>query len=118
MGTAELRGSIPTPGLLRSKTDGFGLWTLSRGLARQHKEYYEQLSNSDNSRRNDYDGRGNLSDRALGEFARFFLQGMLDQIAFMTDLLQLHNLSRRIERYLQFEALNIPQNSGNELPGC
>jgi len=94
--------------LVRAKIDSFGLWTLSRGLARQRKEYYQQLSNADNRRWNDYDGRGNLSDRALGEFTLFFLKVMLDQIDFMTDLLQLHNLSTRIERYLHFEALAIP----------
>jgi Fic family protein len=94
--------------LIRIKTNSFGLWTLSRGLARQRKEYYEHLSNADNRRWNDYDGRGNLSDRALGEFALFFLRVMLDQIDFMADLLQLQNLSKRIEHYLQFETLSIP----------
>lgn len=93
--------------LIRIKTDSFGLWTLSRGLARRRKEYYEYLSNADNSRWNDYDGRGKLSDRALGEFVRFFLHAMLDQIDFMTGLLQLQNLSERIERYLQLEAVSI-----------
>jgi Fic family protein len=93
--------------LIRCKLDSFGLWTLSRGLARQRSDYYRALSNADSARWNDFDGRGNLSDRALGEFALFFLRVMPDQIDFMTDLLQLHNLCARIERYLQFEALHI-----------
>ncbi len=93
--------------MIRCKTDGHGLWTLSRGLARQREAYYQNLSNADGQRRNDVDGRGNLSDRALGEFCLFFLRTMLDQIEFMGGLLQLHDLSTRIERYLQFEALEI-----------
>jgi Fic family protein len=93
--------------LIRCRIDSFGLWTLSRGLARQRELYYDRLSNADAPRRNDYDGRGNLSDRALAEFAIFFLKTMLDQIDFMGDLLQLQNLSQRIERYLQLEALHI-----------
>ena len=93
--------------LTRCKIDSFGLWTLSRGLARQRERYYQQLSGADASRWNDYDGRGNLSDRALAEFVVFFLQVMLDQIDFMGELLQLASLSARIEAYLQLEALHI-----------
>ena len=93
--------------LVRCKVDSFGLWTLSRGLARYRQEYYEHLSNADSVRWNDLDGRGNLSDRALGGFCLFLLKTMLDQIEFMSGLLQLHNLSTRIERYLQFETLAL-----------
>jgi Fic family protein len=93
--------------LTRCKIDSLGLWTLSRGLARQRERYYQQLSGADAPRWNDYDGRGNLSDRALGEFVVFFLQVMLDQIGFMGDLLQLATLSARIEAYLQLQALHI-----------
>jgi Fic family protein len=93
--------------LIRCKADGQGLWTLSRGLARERQEYYQKLSSADSQRRSDLDGRGNLSDRALGEFCLFFLRAMLDQIEFMGGLLQLHDLSTRIERYLQFEVLNL-----------
>jgi Fic family protein len=93
--------------LIRCKIDGFGLWTLSRGLARQRELYYSRLSNADAPRWNDYDGRGNLSDRALAEFTIFFLQSMRDQIDFMGELLQLPTLCERVERYLQLEALHI-----------
>lgn len=60
--------------LVRRKVDGFGLWTLSRGLARQRQQYYERLAAADQRRRNDFDGRGNLSDRALGDFCLFMLR--------------------------------------------
>ena len=93
--------------LIRCQADGQGLWTLSRGLARHRPAYYAQLSSADQARRNDLDGRGNLSDRALGEFCVFMLQTMLDQISFMAGLLQLQNLADRIERHLQFGVLHI-----------
>jgi Fic family protein len=101
--------------LIRCKADGLGLWTLSRGLARHREAYYQHLSSADSERRNDLDGRGNLSDRALGEFCLFFLRTMLDQIDFMGSLLQLPNLSTRVERYLQFEALNLSPKVRNRL---
>ncbi len=91
----------------RCKVDSVGLWTLSRGLARQRREYYERLSNADQVRWNDLDGRGNLSDRYLGEFCVFLLETALDQVEFMSGLLELENLCTRIERYLQIETLHI-----------
>jgi Fic family protein len=93
--------------LIKCKADALGLWTLSRGLAHKREDYYHHLSDADSERRNDLDCRGNLSDRALGGFCLFFLRTILDQIDFMDGLLQLHNLSTRIERYLQFEALRL-----------
>jgi len=78
-----------------------------RGLAKEKEEYYRRLSNADAPRWNDIDGRGNLSDRALAEFASFFLRVMLDQIGFMGDLLQLQTLGLRVKRYLELEALQI-----------
>jgi Fic family protein len=69
--------------LIRCKADGLGLWTLSRGLARHRESYYQHLRAADGERRNDPDGRGNLSDRALGQFCLFLLRTMLDQIDFM-----------------------------------
>jgi Fic family protein len=101
--------------LIRCKADGLGLWTLSRGLARHRDPYYQHLRNADSERRNDLDGRGHLSDRALGEFCLFLLRTMLDQIDFMSGLLQLHNLSTRIERYLQFEALELETRNRDRL---
>jgi len=93
--------------LIRCQADGLGLWTISRGLARQRQQYYEQLSLADQKRWNDYDGRGNLSDKALGDFCVFFLQIVRDQIEFMTGLLQLERLWTRMERHLHLEALHL-----------
>ena len=86
------------------------LWGYGHFLAvwrADDKRTYKSLSDADSERRNDLDGRGNLSDRALGEFCLFFLRTALDQIEFMGGLLQLPNLSTRIERYLGFDVLNL-----------
>jgi Fic family protein len=83
------------------------LWTLSRGLARSRSKYYETLRKADSRRAGDFDGRGNLSERALAEFCHFFLTTADDQIQFMSGCLKLQDFSTRISRYLQFEALHI-----------
>lgn len=83
--------------------DGGGLWSLSRGFARNRSEYYARLSNADQERSGSSadDGRGHLSERALWEFCEFTLRVMADQIAFMEQLLDLDGLERRIEHYVR-----------------
>lgn len=87
--------------------EGGGLWTLSRGLARQRPRYYDHLQTADAGRRNDLDGRGNLTDAGLAAFCQFFLETVLDQIQFMSGLLGLSALRTRVERYFQFETLHL-----------
>ncbi len=58
--------------LHRSPVSGLGLWSVSRGLARKDIEYKVALSRADAPRRNDLDGRGNLSNEGLIFFCRFF----------------------------------------------
>ncbi|MCX5842900.1 MAG: Fic family protein, partial [Deltaproteobacteria bacterium] len=53
---------------------GFGLWSVSRGLARRNVDYKSALARADAPRRNDLDGRGNLSNEGLVHFCRFFLE--------------------------------------------
>jgi Fic family protein len=73
-----------------------GLWSIARGLARNIEKYKAHLVNCDLSRRNDLDGRGNLSEEALVDFTRFFLQTCIDQINFMENLMQPNLLRTRI----------------------
>lgn len=82
--------------------DGGGLWSISRGFARNRTEYYQRLSNADQKRSSSSadDGRGHLSERALWDFCHFTLSVMVDQIAFMEKLLDLDDLERRIEHYV------------------
>lgn len=86
--------------LTKGRLDGYGLWTMSRGLALQEKEYKSKLAQADAKRMGDYDGRGVLSDRALSSFCRFFLEVALDQISFMQDLLSLNALHRNVAFYM------------------
>ncbi len=86
-----------------------GVWSIARGLARNVEQYKQLLSNCDLPRRNDLDGRGNLSEEALVEFARFFLQACIDQVEFMEDLVQPEKLRARImiwaEEEIRLDAL-------------
>jgi Fic family protein len=73
------------------------LWSVSRGLARQRQAYRSHLAQADQQRQNDYDGRGNLSMAGLTQFCQFFLETCLDQIDFMSSLLEPTQLLQRIE---------------------
>jgi Fic family protein len=81
---------------LLEQLDSGGVWSVARGLARNVQEYKTLLSNCDATRRNDLDGRGNLSEEALAEFTRFFLTVCIDQVAFMESLAQPAKLRTRI----------------------
>ena len=83
------------------KLDGYGLWNVSRGLARRRDDYRKFLAAADSERENDTDGRGNLSDRTLTEFCRFFLEICLDQAEYMNNLLSLNGFLERLESYVQ-----------------
>lgn len=81
-----------------------GLWSISRGLARGlvgRSEYKLRMDDADSPRRGDLDGRGNLSQAALGEFVLWFLRVALDQVRFMAGLFELETLSRRLRNYVE-----------------
>lgn len=84
---------------IKAGVDSGGLWTISRGLARRQADYQATLANADERRINDYDGRGYLSQRYLGEFCRFFLDTAADQVEFMEELLALDGMLNRIAGY-------------------
>ena len=89
--------------MLRRLGIGSSLWAISRGLARNVSEYKALLMAADQPSQHDFDGRGNLSGRALLEFYRFFLRVCIDQVRFMHALLDPANLLRRMELYCQEE---------------
>ncbi|MES1991384.1 MAG: Fic family protein [Pseudomonadota bacterium] len=64
------------------------LWSLARGLARNVDAYKTHLAECDLTRRNDLDGRGNLSEEALAKFTEFFLKTCINQIEFMEALMK------------------------------
>src|SRR5579872_6920940 len=76
--------------------DTGAVWSISRGLARNVGEYKSYLAACDLPRRNDLDGRGNLSEENLAEFTKFFLTICLDQVKFMEELMQPDQLRTRI----------------------
>lgn len=86
---------------------GYGLWNVSRGFARKRDDYMAALSWADAPRRNDYDGRGNLSNETLIEFCRFFLATCLDQIDFMRAQLKLDGLLERISGYVSMRGAKL-----------
>jgi Fic family protein len=80
-----------------------GLWSPLRGFARTTDRYYALLADADQPRRGDLDGRGNLSERALVAWIDYVLDVCLDQVRFMTGLLDLSAMERRIAACLAFE---------------
>lgn len=82
--------------MLREALQTGGLWSIARGLARAEATYKSHLANCDSPRRNDLDGRGNLSEEALANFAIFFLETCIDQVRFMEELIQPDRLRSRI----------------------
>ena len=73
-----------------------GVWSVARGLARNEGAYKGHLADCDSPRRNDVDGRGNLSEEALAAFTRFFLEVCLDQVDFVERLVEPDRLRGRI----------------------
>ena len=88
----------------RAGMKGHGLWTVSRGLAQARGRYKELLAGADAEKWNDYDGRGALSLKGLGEFADFFLEVCLDQVTFMHEVLKVDALGERLEKYVSGRA--------------
>jgi Fic family protein len=86
---------------------GYGLWNVSRGLARRRDEYMAALTQADAPRRTDLDGRRNLSNEGLVKFCRFFLDVCLDQIDYMNGLLKLDVLLDRMRGYVQLRGVKV-----------
>jgi Fic family protein len=94
--------------------DTGAIWSVARGLARNVETYKAHLAACDQTRRNDLDGRGHLSEENLAEFTRFFLTTCLDQIAFMEGLMQPQQLRARILLWTEEEIRldRLPPKSG------
>lgn len=82
------------------KMQGYGLWNISRGLARDTHGYKTFLSHADMIKQGQYDGKGHLSSKALGEFINFMLDTALDQVLYMNENLKLNVLTKRLELYV------------------
>jgi Fic family protein len=97
--------------------DTGGVWSVARGLARNGSAYKHHLAQCDQTRRNDLDGRGNLSEENLAAFTQFFLETCLDQVRFMEDLMRPDRLRARILLWVEEEVRlgALPAKAGNIL---
>ena len=97
--------------------DTGAVWSVARGLARNVEDYKKHLAACDAPRRNDLDGRGNLSEEALAAFTEFLLRICIDQVAFMESLMQPDRLRARILLWAEEEIKlkNLPPRSGRML---
>lgn len=93
------------------------VWSIARGLARNVDAYKMHLAACDQTRRNDLDGRGHLSEENLAEFTRFFLTTCIDQVIFMERLMQPDQLRARILLWAEEEIRldHLPPKSGSLL---
>jgi Fic family protein len=82
---------------------GTSLWSVAHGLARDEARYKALLAEADGPREGDRDGRGNLTQRGLIAFCKFFLDQSVDQIRFMSGLLEPETLLRRMEIHVEEE---------------
>ena len=100
--------------MLLETLDTGAVWSIARGLARSVDAYKGHLAACDQTRRNDLDGRGNLSEENLTAFTRFFLTTCIDQVSFMEDLIQPGRLRARILLWAEEEIrlAHLPPKSG------
>jgi Fic family protein len=102
--------------LLESLGTG-AVWSVARGLARNVEAYKRHLAVCDQPRRNDLDGRGQLSEEALAAFVEFFVGVCIDQVDFMESLVQPDRLRARIRVWAEEEIRlgNLPAKAENIL---
>jgi Fic family protein len=81
---------------------GYGLWNMSRGLARNTFDYKDHLCFADMKMQGSMDGRGPLSNKQLEQFVLYMLNIAIDQIDYMGEHLKLNKLSTRIKGYVEF----------------
>lgn len=86
-------------------THASGLWSISRGLARTKDTYREMLANADLKRFSDHDGRGNLSNKMLIEFCKYFLETAIDQVDYMYKMIDIETMLGRIEKFADLMVL-------------
>ncbi|NIO09986.1 MAG: Fic family protein [Deltaproteobacteria bacterium] len=94
--------------------DTGAIWSIARGLARNVDAYRGHLAACDQTRRNDLEGGGHLSEENLAAFTKFFLTTCVDQVSFMEGLMQPDQLQARILLWAEEEVrLNkLPPKSG------
>lgn len=96
---------------------GYGLWSMSRGFARNTAVYYDMLNAADHPRKGDQDGRGILSDSGLMRWTRYFAETALDQVQYFSTQLDPEKLGERIDVYFEMRSRGaLSDGKGNALP--
>lgn len=80
-----------------------GLWSPLRGFARTEEKYRGMLRVADEHRRGNLDGRGNLTEAGLIDWINYTLDTCIDQVRFMSKLLDVGAMRERIQAALIFE---------------
>ena len=80
---------------------GYGLWNISRGLARDTDGYKQHLALADEKYRGYDDARGPLSLKELHRFLDFMLDTALEQVEYMGKYLAIDSLGEKIEKYVK-----------------
>ncbi|MBW1833836.1 MAG: Fic family protein [Deltaproteobacteria bacterium] len=88
--------------LARTGVNKSNLWSLSRGLSRNKKQYMFELWATDSP--DEQNGAHYFDDDLLADFCRFFFEICLDQIRFMEGLLRLDLIETRIDWYVEMRA--------------
>ncbi|MCP4697279.1 MAG: Fic family protein [Gammaproteobacteria bacterium] len=94
--------------------DGYGLWSVCRGFARDKAAYYAALARADMVRQGSTDGRGILSDGGLAAFTRYFLETALDQVKFFSGLLEPEKFVKRVHIYFELRAKGALPGDGRQ----
>jgi len=100
-GNGRVGRLITDAALKAAGLDSYGVWCLSRGLAHKNSDYKARLAAADKTRQGDFDGCGQLTEKGLSEFCGYMLNTAIDQVDYMSDLLNLANMRKRIDAYIQ-----------------
>jgi Fic family protein len=110
-------GRLMTDGMIKQALpESYGLWSLSRGLARNNDRYKQFLARADQQRQCSSDGRGLLSESGLIEFIGFMTDIALDQANYMKGVLKLNKLQKRLRDYIAYTEQPIPQEFERMIP--
>lgn len=94
-------GRLFTDAALRAVgLESCGAWSLSRGLAKTSVQYKALLAGADMPRQGDLDGRGALTEKGLMVFCDYMFDTALDQVSYISGLLNVTDLHKRINAYI------------------
>jgi Fic family protein len=96
--------------LFHSNIQGYGLWNISRGLARNQEDYKKFLAKADDKFSGYNDGRGPLTLKGLETFLEFMLDIALDQVLFMSQYLKLDSMATKIKAFVELSQKRMLHN--------